>query len=169
MRLASWRGGAVREALLSFVDAADALPVEQRVAVFDNDGTLWCEKPNYVQLEFMVDELRRAVGADPTLAERDEYRVLLEHDRSAQSEMGLERIAFALLELCVGIEPTEFDPAAAGNQAPGQHSQGRCLPCPIRTEQTDDLSRFDSKRQVLDRADRPKVTCEAIGHDRRSG
>ena len=109
MRLASWRDGAVRDALIGFVDAADALPVHERVAVFDNDGTLWCEKPNYVQLEFMVDELRRAVAADPALAERDEYRALLEQDRTAQSEMGLERIAFALLELCVGIEPTEFD------------------------------------------------------------
>ena len=109
MRLASWRDGATRDALLDFVDAADSRPVHERVAVFDNDGTLWCEKPTYPQLEFMIDELRRAVALDPALAERDEYRALLEHDRTAQSEMGLERIAFALLEFCVGIEPAEFD------------------------------------------------------------
>jgi phosphoserine phosphatase len=109
MRLPSWRPGVVRDALLAFVDAADSRPVEERVAVFDNDGTLWCEKPNYVQLDFMIDGLRRAVGADPALAERDEYRALLEQDRAAQSDIGLERIAFALLELCVGIEPADFD------------------------------------------------------------
>jgi phosphoglycolate phosphatase-like HAD superfamily hydrolase len=123
MRLASWRDGAVRDALIGFVDAAGALPVHERVAVFDNDGTLWCERPNYVQLEFMVDELRRAVAANPELAERGEYRALLEQDRAAQSEIGLERIAFALLELCVGIEPAEFDARVRAFFARGVHTQ----------------------------------------------
>ncbi len=108
-RLASWNPGPTRSALLDFIDAADALPVEDRVAVFDNDGTLWCEKPMYPQLLFMLDELRRAIGADPSLAEREEYRALIDQDRSAQAEIGLERIAFALLELCTGIGPEEFD------------------------------------------------------------
>jgi phosphoglycolate phosphatase-like HAD superfamily hydrolase len=82
--------------------------------VFDNDGTLWCEKPNYVQLEFMLTELARAVAADPLLAERDEYRALIEHDVSLQAELGLERIALALVELCAGISPTEFDERVRG-------------------------------------------------------
>jgi hypothetical protein len=108
-RLASWNDGATRDAVLGFIDAADAVAVHERVAVFDNDGTLWCEKPNYPQFDFMVDQLRRAVAADPTLAERTEYRSLIAHDSSAIAEIGLERIAMALLELCVGIEPAEFD------------------------------------------------------------
>ncbi len=89
--------------------ASIAVPVDDRVAVFDNDGTLWCEKPNYVQLEFMLAELARAVQRDPSLAEREEYRALLEHDSAAQAELGLERIALALVELCAGIGPAEFD------------------------------------------------------------
>ena len=114
VRLPSWNPGPTRTALIDFIDAADALPIEDRVAVFDNDGTLWCEKPAYPQLLFMLEELRRAIGADPSLAEREEYRAMIEHDRAAQAEIGLERIAFALLELCSGIGPEEFDERVVG-------------------------------------------------------
>ena len=114
VRLPSWNPGPTRTALIDFIDAADALPIEDRVAVFDNDGTLWCEKPAYPQLLFMLEELRRAIGADPSLAEREEYRAMIEHDRAAQAEIGLERIAFALLELCSGIGPEEFDERVGG-------------------------------------------------------
>ena len=107
--LPSWNAGPTKDALLEFLDAAAEVPVCDRVAVFDNDGTLWCEKPNYVQLEFMIAELARAVAADPALGEREEYRALIEHDAAAQAELGLERIALALVELCAGIGPTEFD------------------------------------------------------------
>ena len=113
MRLPSWKSGRTRTALLDFIDAADALPSEDRVAVFDNDGTLWCEKPAYPQLLFMLDELSRAISVDPSLAEREEYRAMIDHDRAAQAEIGLERIAFALLELCTGIGPEEFDDRVA--------------------------------------------------------
>lgn len=123
LRLPSWNDGPTRSALLDFVDAADALPVEARVAVFDNDGTLWCEKPNYPQLVFMLDELRRAVAADPRLVERDEYRALIDDDADAQAEIGLERIAFALLELCAGISPEEFDDRVASFFAQWRHPE----------------------------------------------
>ena len=121
MKLASWREGPARTALLDFLDAADAVAVEDRVAVFDNDGTLWCEKPDYPQLLFMLDELHRAAAADPSLAERPEYRALLDGDHVAQSEIGLERIAFALLDLEVGITPDEFDRRVAGFFARTHH------------------------------------------------
>ena len=122
MRLPSWNPGHTRTALLDFLEAADALPVEDRVAVFDNDGTLWCEKPAYPQLLFMLDELRRAVGADPSLAEREEYRAMIDHDSAAQAEIGLERIAFALLELCSGIGPDEFDDRVVAFFADARHA-----------------------------------------------
>ena len=107
--LPSWNPGPTKDALLEFLAATADVPVEDRVAVFDNDGTLWCEKPNYVQLEFMLAELARAVAADPTLGDREEYRALIEHDTAAQAALGLERIALALVELCRGIGPSEFD------------------------------------------------------------
>jgi phosphoserine phosphatase len=107
--LPSWNEGPTKSALREFLTASAEVPVDDRVAVFDNDGTLWCEKPNYVQLEFMLSELARAVQNDPSMAAREEYRALIEHDSAAQAELGLERIALALVELCAGIGPSEFD------------------------------------------------------------
>ena len=71
--------------------------------MFDNAGTLWCEKPNYTQLEFFVAKLRGAVEDKPELAERPEYAAILNGDRSAIAELGLGRVAFALAELFVGL------------------------------------------------------------------
>jgi phosphoserine phosphatase len=107
--LPSWNDGPVRDAVIGFLDASGAVPVDQRVAVFDNDGTLWCEKPNYVQLVFMLDQLHRAIGADPSLVERPEYRALVEQDAATQAELGLASIVTALIELCADVEPGEFD------------------------------------------------------------
>ena len=107
--LPSWREGSTRSTLLAFIEQADTIPAERRVAVFDNDGTLWCEKPNYTQLDFFVAELRGALEEKPELAERPEYAAILKGNRSAMAELGLERVAFALVELFVGLTPEEFD------------------------------------------------------------
>ena len=57
--LPSWRPGSTRDALEAFLAAAEEVPVVDRVAYFDNDGTLWCERPSYVQLDFFLDALRK--------------------------------------------------------------------------------------------------------------
>ncbi len=106
--LPSWRPGPTRDAVASFLDEALALPPEQRVAVLDNDGTLWCERPGYIQYEFLVRTLHQAVEHDPGLAGRAEYRALLDGDHAALGELGLQRVALALLELCAGWTPDEF-------------------------------------------------------------
>ena len=107
--LPSWRNGTTRTELVGFLRDADQLPVEERVAVFDNDGTLWCEKPLYTQVDFFVQELRRAAASDKSLRVRPEYRAVLDNDQPAMAEMGLQRIAFSLVELCQGIGPEEFE------------------------------------------------------------
>ena len=119
--LPSWNAGATKQAIVDFLAAAREVPVADRVAVLDNDGTLWCEKPNYPQLEFLLGELARAVGDDPSLAAREEYRALIEGDTAAQSELGLERIALALIELCAGISPDEFDASVRAFFARARH------------------------------------------------
>lgn len=107
-RLPSWRPGATRDAVVAFLDAAQSVPLEQRVACFDNDGTLWCERPTYVQYDFFVDALRGAVEADHGLAEVSEFAALLAGDRAAIGEIGLERIALALTGLFEGKSPEQF-------------------------------------------------------------
>lgn len=48
--LPAWREGKTRTAILDFFDSIEQIPPDERVAVFDNDGTMWCEKPNYTQV-----------------------------------------------------------------------------------------------------------------------
>src|SRR3954454_18639552 len=101
--LPSWRPGPAREALGAFLDAVLEVPVEERLACLDNDGTLWCERPTYVQFDFFVDALKTAVAADPGLGQTAEFAALLSGDRAAVGELGLERIALALTSLFEGI------------------------------------------------------------------
>lgn len=108
-RLPSWRPGAARSALLEFLDQAVEVPIAERVAYFDNDGTLWCERPSYVQLDFFTHELRAAVDADVSIAELPEFAAVLAGDHAAIGDLGLERVAFALVGLFDGLTPAEFE------------------------------------------------------------
>jgi phosphoglycolate phosphatase-like HAD superfamily hydrolase len=79
--LESWNDGPTKSAIVDFVDRVltDVAP-EQRVAVFDNDGTLWCEKPAYIQLDFLVRRLAEQAAADPSLTDRQPYKAAAEGD-----------------------------------------------------------------------------------------
>ncbi|GHJ50065.1 haloacid dehalogenase [Catellatospora sp. TT07R-123] len=122
--LPSWRPGATRDAVEAFLAASRDLPVDQRVAVLDNDGTLWCEKPGYVQYDFLVAQLHAAVAADPSVGERTEYRALLAQDKALLGELGLQRVAMALLELCAGVTPEEFTDRVHRFMAEAVHTRG---------------------------------------------
>jgi phosphoserine phosphatase len=93
---------------VAFLDAVAEVPVEHRVACFDNDGTLWCERPTYVQFDFFVDVLKSAVAADPAVAGQAEFAAVLSGDPAAIAEVGLDRVAMALAGLCSGITPEAF-------------------------------------------------------------
>ena len=74
----SWRDGPTKSAIVDFVDrvttaGTDFVEPEARIAVFDNDGTLWVEKPAYVQLDFLVRRLAEQAAADASLAERQPF------------------------------------------------------------------------------------------------
>ena len=128
--LPSWRPGSTRDALLAFLERAATVPVEDRVAYLDNDGTLWCERPTYVQFDFFVDVLRQRVAADPGVGERAEFAALLGGDPAAIEALGLPRIAAALAGLFEGQTPQEFAAVAQEFMARAQH---RTLGRPLRT------------------------------------
>lgn len=111
VRLPSWNPGPTRDAILAFLDGIDDVPVVERVAYLDNDGTMWCEKPSYVQLDFCVAELRRRAADDASLAARPELGAVLSGDATAMGELGLARIAVALAGLFDGQTPDEFGAA----------------------------------------------------------
>ena len=74
--LTSWNAGLAKQAVVDFVErtVADDVPVEERIAVFDNDGTLWCEKPMPIQADFILRRLAEMAEADPELRARQPWR-----------------------------------------------------------------------------------------------
>ena len=82
-QLASWRDTPTRAAIVDFVERAagpGGLPPEERVAVFDNDGTLWCEKPLPVQAGFLFRRLAEMADEDPSLRGRQTWKAVVEKD-----------------------------------------------------------------------------------------
>ena len=84
--LESWNDGRTKSALVDFVDRVttrgtpDYIEPQGRVAVFDNDGTLWCEKPMYIQLDFLMRRFAEQAKADPSLREKQPYKASFEGD-----------------------------------------------------------------------------------------
>ncbi|MET0474609.1 MAG: HAD family hydrolase [Mycobacterium sp.] len=79
--LESWTDGPTKSAIVDFVEHAVAhVPIEERVAVFDNDGTLWCEKPMYIQLDFLLRRFKEQAEADPSLRDRQPYQAAYSGD-----------------------------------------------------------------------------------------
>jgi hypothetical protein len=98
--LASWIGVA-KSQILDFVARVTrqggpdfVLPAE-RIAVFDNDGTLWCEQPMQVQVFFLIARVRELAERDATVKERQPFKALLELDFKTLMGLGKQ----ALLEL----------------------------------------------------------------------
>ncbi len=111
MILPSWRPGATRDAIVQFLEKAGGVPVDERVAYLDNDGTMWCERPSYVQLDFFVDALQKRTEDDPSLADRPEFAAVLSGDMTAVGEIGLARVAGALAALFDDQTPEQFGAA----------------------------------------------------------
>jgi hypothetical protein len=79
--LESWRDGAAKQAIVTFVErAVSDVPVQERVAVFDNDGTPWCEKPLPIQADFILRRPSEMARADPELRGRQPWKAAYEHD-----------------------------------------------------------------------------------------
>jgi hypothetical protein len=84
--LRSWNDGATKEAIIDFVGqvtdegGADFVPAPERVAVFDNDGTLWCEKPMPIELGFILKRLAAMAEDDASLRDRQPWKAAHEKD-----------------------------------------------------------------------------------------
>jgi phosphoglycolate phosphatase-like HAD superfamily hydrolase len=97
--LSSWNEGVAKDAIVTFVDrvggegSATPVPVAERVAVFDNDGTLWCEKPMPIQLDFILRRLVEMAESDPELRERQPWKAAYERDYGWLSDVIAEHYA----------------------------------------------------------------------------
>jgi hypothetical protein len=112
--LSSWNEGPVKRSILEFVgrvtkvDSADFVPPAERIAVFDNDGTLWCERPIYVQAEFALDRARIMANKNPSLADSPTFHAILSRDREAMARFGEPEIAELVGATHAGMTPETF-------------------------------------------------------------
>jgi len=141
MSLAGWREGAAKQAIVEFVERAggdgpERVPIEERVAVFDNDGTLWCEKPLPIQADFILRRLYEMAEADPELRERQPWKAAYERDYGWLGQVMVEHYAGddtnvrtllgGVLAAHSGISVDEFEEHAVSFLRTAQHpSLGR--------------------------------------------
>src|SRR5213075_3417906 len=87
--LSSWNDGPTKQAIVAFVakvtkeGSPDFVPPEERIATFDNDGTLWCEQPMYFQMLFAFDRIKALAPAHPEWKDKEPFRAILTGDKQA--------------------------------------------------------------------------------------
>jgi len=135
--LKSWRDGPAKDAIHAFVarvtgaDGHEPVPVEDRVAVFDNDGTLWCEKPMPIQLDFILRRFVEMAGADASLRERQPWKAACERDYGwfaalmtqhyAGDDSNVRVLAGGILAAYDGMSVEDFEARADGFLRGTQH------------------------------------------------
>lgn len=112
--LPSWNASPTRTAIVDFVNAvstsgsADFVPPPERVAVFDNDGTLWAEQPMYFQEFFLLDRIRALAPSHPEWTTREPYRSALAGDMKGLVVSGEKGIAELMAVTHTGVTIDEF-------------------------------------------------------------
>jgi hypothetical protein len=125
--LSSWCDGRVKLAILDFVSRvttkgrADFVLPADRIAVFDNDGTLWCEQPQQVQFFFGHDRLATLAQYDPTLHQRQPFKAYLEQDLAGIHEMGKRGLFQVAAAEHAGMTEDAFDEMARTWLANARH------------------------------------------------
>lgn len=115
--LSSWNHGPSKKAILNFVnritkDGADFIPIEDRVAVFDNDGTLWCEKPLYTQFFFALDQISKLSTKHPEWKQLEPFKSILDGDVKSVLAGGKKSIAAINAATHAGMTTDEFNESA---------------------------------------------------------
>jgi hypothetical protein len=112
--LPSWNDGALKKSIISFVVAANTkanagfIPVETRIATFDNDGTLWPEKP-LVQELYAFFIVKKMTAKHPELAGKQPYKAVLENDKGYFEKGGMKAVMELFDATHTGITEEEFD------------------------------------------------------------
>jgi phosphoserine phosphatase len=125
--LASWNDGAAKSAILDFVGrvtragGTEFVSPAERVAVFDNDGTLWCEQPLQVQLFFLVARVEAVVARDPALKDRPAFQAVLARDLKALHALGKQAVQELFAATHAGMSEEEFDAEARAWLATAKH------------------------------------------------
>jgi phosphoglycolate phosphatase-like HAD superfamily hydrolase len=125
--LASWVDGAAKKTILAFV--ADVtkvggprfVPAPERIAVFDNDGTLWAEQPMYVQLAFALDRVKALAPQHPEWKTKQPFKAVLDGDMNAVAASGEKGLLDLVVATHAGMTTSEFTVIASDWLATTRH------------------------------------------------
>ena len=113
--LPSWNAGATKQAIMDFVAKTTTegsegfIPVEDRIATFDNDGNLWSEQPMYFQLFYAIDEIKRMAPEHPEWKTTQPFKAILDGDINTALAGGERAILELVMSTHGGMTTEEFD------------------------------------------------------------
>ena len=125
--LPSWNEGAAKTAITEFVQRVttqggpDLVPVLERIATFDNDGTLWTEQPIYFQVAFAMDRVKALAPQHPEWQTLEPFRSMLTDDRAALAAMGEKSLLAIMAATHAGLTTADFTKAVLDWLATARH------------------------------------------------
>jgi phosphoserine phosphatase len=131
--LPSWNDTATKNAITAFVvkvtkeGSPDFVPAPDRIAVFDNDGTLWCEQPVYTQVVFAIDRVKALAGKHPEWKDKQPFKAVLDGDHKALAEAGEKGLVEILVATHTGITIDEFEASVKDWIATAKHPKYKRL------------------------------------------
>ncbi|WP_108681588.1 HAD family hydrolase [Methyloceanibacter sp. wino2] len=112
--LPSWNDGPTKDAIVGFVEkvteegGSDYVPPADRVATFDNDGTLWVEKPAYTQLIFAIDRVKELAPEHPEWKDKQPFKAAIEGDMKTLAASGEKGLLELVMASHAGMTPAQF-------------------------------------------------------------
>jgi phosphoglycolate phosphatase-like HAD superfamily hydrolase len=125
--LPSWKNGAAKQAIVKFVervteeDGPDFVPGAERIATFDNHGTLWAEQPIYFQFAFAFDRVKALAPQHPEWKETQPFKAILEGDLAALVASGQKGLLEIIAATHAGMTTDEFSAIVADWIATARH------------------------------------------------
>jgi phosphoglycolate phosphatase-like HAD superfamily hydrolase len=125
--LPSWNDGAVKKSITDFVarvtmqGGADFVPLDQRIATFDNDGTLWAEQPIYFQVQFALDRVKEMAPMHPEWKNREPFKTVLGGDVKALARLGEKGLLQVMAATHSGMTVEDFTKTVADWIAGARH------------------------------------------------
>jgi phosphoserine phosphatase len=131
--LPSWNEGKAKQSIVGFVakvtaqGSPDFVPPAERIAVFDNDGTLWAEQPMYFQLLFALDRVKSLAPQHPEWRDKEPFASLLRGDVKGALQGGEHAMAEVLMATHAGMTTEEFEKVVREWLATARHPTTRRL------------------------------------------
>lgn len=125
--LPSWNTGATKSSIVDFVGRVtkeggpDYVPAADRIATFDNDGTLWVERPIYTELIFTNDRVEQLAAQHPEWKKKQPFAAVLNHDMKALAASGEKGVVQLLMVTHTGMTTEQFDQTVTDWIAQAQH------------------------------------------------